>query len=296
MSDFQKYLFICSDKVKATRPQWQGGRVPCCLKKISMGHGLRRLWLGSLLLTVMYGCCSELERSNPLDPKNPNSQMPRQVLIEAFVNDIGGNSMEAAQAGLERLARTYPADRFILLEHHIQKTASVDSLALPASWNRYQWLVPQPAAQAIPDVFFDGLSGRVQGASTADAAFARYSQAIDLCLQRPAKLLIEATAVLEGKQLHLKAKLARLGSEAAEDVLVYLALTSEVYPSRPVVRAWFPVEAPGHLSAGEVRTIDRTVDLSTDIAWIRPTCTLIVQNGTTKEIYHCAKVKWQYNQ
>ncbi|MBN2354725.1 hypothetical protein JXO59_01360 [candidate division KSB1 bacterium] len=248
--------------------------------------------IGAVIILSLVGVlytCSDLERSNPLDPKNPRSWTNRVVLIEAFVNDIGGASMEAALAGLDRLARSYPADQFILLEHHIQKTAGLDSLALPASLTRYQTLAPQPASQAIPDVFFHGPYSHVQGASDPEAAFNRYSQAMDSALQGTAKLTIEASAILSGTQLYIKAGLARLGREDAEDVSVYVVLTSRVYPNRPVVRAFLPVEAPGHLDAGEVRTIDRMIDLSANIAWIEPSCILVVQNSRTLDIYHCVE-------
>jgi|GEM_PF-1707369 len=256
---------------------------------------IRHSWSVLVLLTsAALITCSDLERNNPLDPKNPDGQAPRRVLVEAFVNDIGGQAMSASLAGLALLQQSYDRDRFALLEHHVQRTAGVDSLALAASLHRYETLVPQPSSQAIPDVFFDGAAHRAQGASDAEAAYLRYSEALTSSLQVAAEMSIQASAVLSKDSLSLRISisLARLGREDAGNVALDIALTSEVYPDRPVVRLLLPLDAPGQIKAGTVRSFEHTLDWPKGIDWIRPQCVIIVSDSQSREIYQCALADW----
>ena len=228
--------------------------------------------------------CGDLERTNPLDPKNPNSQRARVVLVEAFVNQSGGAPIEAALAGLARLDREFGDRTLIYLEHHIQKTADTDPWAIEESLTRYRRYVPQPSEQGIPDVFFDG-HGRVQGASDADVAYQRYRAELERMAASPSKMTIEARATLEDGQMRVNVRIARLGSSDADDVIITLAIAQEVNGAR-IVRALVPMDPLGTLAAGTVEALEKIIPWDDEWQESKLSVVAIAQNSRSLQVYH----------
>jgi hypothetical protein len=242
------------------------------------------------VLAIRVSGCADLDRSNPLDPKNPDGQRERTVLVEAFVNDQGGALMNAALDGLNRLCRDYDSHDFLLLEHHIQKTANTDPKALEASLTRYYDFVPQTNEQAIPDVFFDGLSGHVQGASDAEIAYQRYRAQLEERLAVSAQMTIEISASVSNSRIMVTADIAQLGEETAEDVIAQVAVIGGTELSdQSVVRALIPVETLGSVDGGSVKHLQKEIVI--DPGWNQAglSVVLIMQNSRTREVYQCAQ-------
>jgi len=248
----------------------------------------------SLLLVALLASfwrCGDLDRSNPLDPKNPMAKRSRTVLVEAFVNTQGGAVMQAATDGLARLSRDFGSDAFILLEHHVQKTPNTDVLAVEASLTRYYHLARLTSEQAIPDVFFDGSARRVQGASDAETAYLRYRSQLEDRLANSAQVTIEAEAHVEDGKLIVTADIAKLGASEVQNVATSVAVVGGLQNGdKAVVRELLPAEAIGSLHSDIIQTIRKEVPLQT--GWDRSTLAVvvIVERANDQLVYHCASV------
>ncbi len=242
-------------------------------------------------LLVMGLACEDLERANPLDPKNPASQRTETVLVESFVNQSGGAYIASSLAAFDRLLKEYGSEAFVYLEHHIEQTPGTDANALDASLNRYKVFVPETAEQGIPDVFFNGLQGRVQGASDADAAYLRYSKELEKELGRQCHFTIEAKATLKARKLTVAAQIARLGNEQAGDIVIYAAVLSQVSGSiRSIVKTFVTVDAFEKINNGEIKSVNREIDIpggwNTDDLQV----VVFVQNSRDLYIYQTVKL------
>ncbi len=244
-----------------------------------------------IALLAFFLSCGDLDRSNPLDPKNPQAKRSRTVLVEAFVNAQGGTVMQAAMDGLARLSRDFGSDAFILLEHHVQKTPNTDALADEASLTRYYLLARIASEQAIPDVFFDGRASRIQGASDAEIAYLRYRAELEDRLAIPAQVTVEAEAHLEGDKMIVSADIAKLGLAAVENVATSIAVVGGLQNSnQAVVREMLPAEAIGSLHSDVIRNIRKEVPMQA--SWNQSTLAVvvIVERASDQLVYHCASV------
>jgi len=257
-----------------------------------MTNNVFKIKLIFALLFIFFGC-QDLQRSNILDPHNPNSQRRRTVLVEAFVNDSGGNVIHSAIEALLMLRENYTTENFVLLEHHIQRTPGTDSLASEQSLSRYNDLVPQAPNQGLPHVFFDGSAASVQGASEAEIVYQRYRTELDKRRLLPAYFTIEAKAELseEGQSIHVSADIARLGKKKANNVTARIAITEDIFHNgRLVVRALLPGQTLGAMEPGQLKYIDRDVALKSQ--WNRSDISIVIciQNSVTQENYHIAQL------
>lgn len=249
----------------------------------------RRNILLPAVLALFFMQCQDLQRDNILDPKNSRSQRPRTVLVESFVNESGGDVVQLATLALERLRREYEADDFILLEHHIQKTADTDPYAQEQSYTRYTELVPQVSRQGLPHVFFDGSQAEVQGASEEDIAYLRYKTELDKRLLLPAYFTIEAKTTLDEGAVTVWAQIARLGDKNARHVTVKIAVAEDIFHNgRFVVRAFLPALSFGTMRPTNIEEIRKEIALDPDWNLADLVIVIIVQNSVTKEVYHIA--------
>lgn len=81
----------------------------------------------------------------------------KPVLIELFINAECTICPKAAFC-LEDLAWSYESGKVILLEEHIWG----DDYDIPETNERYNWYA-EDGVKGTPDIFFNGLSGRIQG-------------------------------------------------------------------------------------------------------------------------------------
>lgn len=247
-----------------------------------------------LVLTILsfafiWDSCGDLDRTNPLDPQNPDSENNRLVLVEAFVNSSAGEPVTDALNGLARLHQDFSNDNFIILEHHIEKTANTDADASSESLNRYQNLVPANTEQAIPDVFFDGAAARVQGASSEATALNRYKIELESRVLTNSYFVIEAACSIDGNQLTVSAKIACLGSEDADDFLAQLALV-EIKNNSNIVRFLTSMKAVNSLEAGEIVKAKKSVGL--DTRWNKQNLVAVVfiEDSRTKQVHQALVV------
>lgn len=157
---------------------------------------------------VFLSACEELERNNPLDPRNPRSERNRLILVEAFVNDETPFSSHALKALDALSARTAP-DQMVIVEHHLPHPNFADAYALAESRDRYHDLAATDLG--VPDVFLNGSAARVQGASNDANALLRYRNAIDAEAGKTAFFTIEARKSINGSALTVDIAIARLG-------------------------------------------------------------------------------------
>ncbi|MBN2412557.1 hypothetical protein JXQ31_12785 [candidate division KSB1 bacterium] len=249
-----------------------------------------------LLLLLFFTGCGDLDRTNPLDPQNPDSKRGETVLVESFVNQSGGSVIESSIDAFERILIEYGAESFIYMEHHIEKTKGTDVYALDASLSRYLTLVPQTAEQAIPDVFFNGIQGRVQGASDEESAYLRYTDELEKELGRQTTFTIEAAAQLKAGKIYVTADIAKLGNTNAEEIVVNLAVTEKVSGNvRNIVRAFIPLETIGELNHGKIKTVKREVEIQPEWKTENLEIVVIVFNSRTLVVYQSERADLKYN-
>jgi hypothetical protein len=241
------------------------------------------------VLFYVYGC-ADLERCNPVDPKNPDSSREKIVLIESFVNQSGGSVIAEALAGLDQLMREYNSHNFIYLEHHVAKTPSTDPLALETSLARYLTFVPQATQQGLPDVFFNGSAARVQGASTASLAYQRYREQLEGQLSEKSFFTIEATARMLQDQVVLSSRIARLGRHDASDVIVYDILAETLQAKHPVVRAIVPVKTFDTIQCGEIKSMSTMIALNVEWQKSQLVAYIVIQDNQTFEVLASTRV------
>ena len=154
--------------------------------------------IGNILLT------SESLAQSTDSPKT----VPRTVLVELFVQE-SCPACPTAEFCLEDLAWEYGTSKFILVEEHLWG----DGYDTPETNDRYNWYAGD-GKKGTPDVFFDGLTKRLQGLSCdcIEGNYECYKDAIDEELTRPS--LLELSAV---KTLHPNPLLQ--GEKEVENVL-----------------------------------------------------------------------------
>lgn len=115
--------------------------------------------------------------------------VPRIVLVELFIQE-SCLACPTAEFCLEDLAWEYGTSKFILVQEHLWG----DGYDTPETNARYNWYVGD-GEKGTPDVFFNGLTKRLQGLSCdyIEGNYECYKDAIDKELARPS--LLELTAI-----------------------------------------------------------------------------------------------------
>jgi hypothetical protein len=277
MMRFSFIIMLSSGHRLFGQPMSYSGRLKCL--SLSLLSGL-----------LLFAGCADLDRSNPLDPKNPDSRRDKIVLVEAFVNQSGGDVITWALDGLEQLTGEYDSQEMLYLEHHIAKTASTDPLALDASLSRYLAFVPKATQQGLPDVFFNGCIARVQGASSTAGAHMRYLNALKEQLTGTAFFTIEAVVRNSGDEIVFNIKVAPLGKKSAADVAIYNILAEEISPNHPIVRAIVPVETFDEIHSGEIVRMIKSVDIKSDWQKSNLRAFVVIQNNRTCQVLASTEV------
>lgn len=182
---------------------------------------------------VLFFMCGDMPRDNVLDPKNPDSLALRKVMIEAFVNTnnpLGIN--EYALEALDSLSLLY-GDRVMIAEYHRNTADYTDPLHLEKNELMYQHYVALfDHIKGVPDVFINGSGARIQGASDVAYSMFRLEQVLAGEVSENACFLIEPGYSVSGDKLRPEVRLARLGSENAENLLVRALIVSHL--NRPL--------------------------------------------------------------
>jgi hypothetical protein len=210
-----------------------------------------RWWI--LCSLLMFWACAELERSNPLDPKNPSSERRRVVLVEAFINEATRFSPHAVTA-LDSLALAFSPQNVVIVEYHLPSATFPDVLAAQANLDRYKNLTA--AAPAVPDVFFNGAVQRVLGASSVGTALSRYRRAVQNEIDKIAHFTLEAKKTISATNVAVAVSVARLGNSSFENFAVGAIVWEDLGAAghHRVARNIFPPENFSGIAAGEKKS------------------------------------------
>jgi hypothetical protein len=237
-----------------------------------------REWILSFLLLL--AACEDLERNNPLDPQNPNSERRRVVFVEAFVNDAAPFN-GFATAALDSLAAVFSRQQLVIAEHHLPSAKFADAEALPESADRYRLLTT--ADPAVPDIFFNGTQNRAQGASSASSARLRYQNAIQVEIDKVAHFTVEAKKTISASQIDIEVTVARLGSDSFSQFTVTAIIVEDLGAAghHHVVRKIFLPESFSSIAAGERKSMHFTASLPSAVNTGRIQAVVIAEQTTS---------------
>jgi len=221
------------------------------------------------LLIVFSLSCSEIDRDNILDPKNPSSKRDRVLVLEAFVNT--NNPLpynNYALNAIETLSNDDDIkDHLIILEYHrdtqeYTDPLKVDSLNTNAE-NIYTDYINYDLLhrfKGVPDLFLNGATDRVQGASSSTSVTNRVKNLATEQLLDDGMFTIEADFDLDGSTINGTYRIARLGNQSADEMLLRMLITwdSGAMGKRTVSKVMSPL-AVGPISSGKYIEDDFTV-------------------------------------
>lgn len=179
------------------------------------------LFLLSLLFLIS---CSDIDRDNILDPKNPQSRRPQTVMIEAFVNTNENLPLKINDTLL--IALDFLHDKFenevAIVEYHRHLPGFSDSLHIAENELLYSLYFEglQQGEKGLPDVFINGIAARVQGASTVSNAIFRIEEAVQPFLVQNSHFTLEPDVQKTESRISIAITIARLGSSSIQDILV----------------------------------------------------------------------------
>jgi hypothetical protein len=174
-----------------------------------------------LFLIVLFISCDDIERDNILDPKNPSSERPQIITIEAFVNTAANvpNALnDTLLMALTQINNSYN-DKISILEYHRNTTNFNDSLFYNKNESLYN-IYTGGVNKGVPDVFINGTAARIQGASTVRNSVFRIEEALQSLLVNTSYFTIEPNITQSNNEINVSLKVAKLGSTDALNVLV----------------------------------------------------------------------------
>ena len=242
----------------------------------------------SLAIAFFLLSCDNLDKDNPLDPQNPDSERNRIAVIEVFINDSDGEIIHSAVDGILQLRREYGTGKVALLEHHIEKSHGTDVYALETSLQRYMsYTLDSP--QGLPHLFFDGPQHQALGAFDKDIAYQRYRNELEQRLSQPAHFTIEGSVQFLSGRARVRADVARLGNEDAKNINIYAIFCEPVFGNeREVVRRIELLESYSTLKKHQVVDVDKTFSIPSNISQSKSKCVIIIQDSNTFEIHQSA--------
>ena len=194
-----------------------------------MNFDIKRMLILIIGIFALIYSCADLKRDNALDPKNPQATMELKIVAEAFVNDSTGFPYSAIALnalteidGMENLS-----DELLVLEYHVEHESWNDPLEAPGCLDRYHKYVPQPEQRGIPDVFFNGRSRRVQGA-TSEKVRERYLAAMTSLFDQRSRFRLVGDKVIADNQVQLDLQIARMGKQSENDLIVQVVIAEDL--------------------------------------------------------------------
>jgi hypothetical protein len=214
-----------------------------------------------LVLLLVTTSCQDIPRDNVLDPKNPDSYTASTVLIEAFVNTSNPLPYnDWALSALNEMANLY-GNEVIICEYHRDTDQYPDPYTIPLiSEALYTKYVDNsdPSLKGVPDIFINGISGRVQGASSIATVAARLNDIVAERVILTNHFTLEPQEpVLNNTSITAGCNIARLGNKPSEDLVLRLILVRKIDNDllKRVVLDFEKSDIIQSLNAGEIRTI-----------------------------------------
>jgi hypothetical protein len=144
-------------------------------------------------------------------------------------------------------------------------------------------------------VFFDGASGRVQGANSAETAYQRYRPVLEEEANNSGLFTIEAAKTEEANQITVTTTVARLGNTAVRNIDVRGVVVRDLGTDRHrhVVHSLLREHAIEELEAGECKELTFEVPYSPG-SEVEATLVLFVQEegGERKVLQACSVHLW----
>jgi len=203
-----------------------------------MKSALALKYIFSLLIYGFCITCTDLDRENPLDPKNPSSRTDNVHLIEAFVNTnstldtLGLDYSKRAIVALNEIKALYGNQVIICEYHRNSKTVNYpDPYALID--NRYEVLYSNyvesnaVSDKGVPDIFINGAANRIQGAYSSTSVKERIIDIIsDLSLVEN-EYIFDTDISIVDNSINVKCKVARLRNRSVDNLRLRLIFTRD---------------------------------------------------------------------
>ncbi|MBN2364721.1 MAG: hypothetical protein JXL67_01035, partial [Calditrichaeota bacterium] len=163
---------------------------------------------------------------------NPDSYQYSTILLEAFVNTSNPFSYnEWALEALDSLKLRY-GSRLVIAEYHRNTSQYSDALARPSVFEPlYTKYVENSSStlKAVPDIFINGITYRVQGASSTGSVIERLNAAVSKIITQNNHFALEPENIdANSNSVSAGCKIARLGNLPAENLLLRLILIDRI--------------------------------------------------------------------
>ncbi len=159
---------------------------------------------------------------------------------------------------LDSLERRHP-EKIEIVAYHRNTRDEVDPLHINESELQYMRYLEALGSnfKGLPDVFINGASQRVQGASSSESALLRLEEALVPELQKISKYTIEVETTVTNETITPTVTLARLGSNSSPSLVIKVLLiqTYSGQATHNVVRDISRSTVINRLSAGEQQTL-----------------------------------------
>ncbi len=181
-------------------------------------------------VVILFLSCTEIERDNILDPKNPRSKSESVIFIEAFVNTAHPTPFNSyALDAIEILKATYQ-DRLIIAELHRNVSDASDTLTIAETdilHTRYttDYILDPGRNKGVPDIFLNGAENRVQGSFDVANVVSRLQVITESLFLNTGNFTIEADAEYSGISVVGKYRIAALGNNSAGEMVLRILTT-----------------------------------------------------------------------
>lgn len=184
-----------------------------------------------IVLIALLISCSDIERDNLLDPKNPDSYSETPILIEAFVNTALEYDEFAIQA-LNLIESEFGSQVDIeIIEYHRDHpadTSDLDPYANPIFDGLHDdYAENYPEDKGVPDIYVNGSQGRVFGAYNVSSVYSRLAPIISDIAGQQSQYSLEVELEASGNQLNVDYRLARLGKKSDENLQLHVILIKD---------------------------------------------------------------------
>jgi len=251
-----------------------------------------------LLATLLSTSCTDLDRDNPFDPKNPDAETYQVAVVENFVMHYSNSStvpspVTNSQDALSELTAQY-SDRMIILEYHMPPylSSNTDNLVVPEDTVRYNQYLGG-TNRGFPHTFFNGPQSYIQGASSKSTVKTRYETNLDTLTLKKVKLNCSVTKILDGNTLNVSAQIARYGTDAISNLRVELILYEDRGDHLHYTVREIPQPDIISVQGQEIGTVDHAINL--DISRYTNTANIgvvvIIKDDISKKILQAGIAK-----
>jgi hypothetical protein len=214
-----------------------------------------------LVSILLISACEDIPRDNLLDPQNPDSYTSSIILLEAFVNTNNPLPYNLwALEALDEIGGLY-GTKIVIAEYHRNTSQYNDTLANTLVFEPiYENYVENsdPNLKGVPDIFINGIGGRVQGASGTSNVSNRLNNILTNQIILNNYFTLEPGEItVNSSQIFASCKIARLGNQSSEDLLLRIILIQNIdnqYLKR-VVTDVKKSNTINNLNPGEITTI-----------------------------------------